>query len=173
MSDKLYKIAVIPGDGIGPEVMKSALDVLKCLNLPFEFEEFEVGEKQYLKVGTSIQDEDLRRLRAMDAVLFGAIETPSQPYPDYKSAILGLRRGLSLHANIRPIINRDKGIDIYIFRENTEGLYAQREKFDEAKQEATAEKVVTRVATEKIVRSAIDFFKNNGRRKKRGGNEEE
>ncbi|MBU0577019.1 isocitrate/isopropylmalate dehydrogenase family protein [Patescibacteria group bacterium] len=162
---KRYKIAVIPGDGVGPEVMNTLLEILQVLNLPLDFEEFVIGEKQYLKSGTSLRDEDFEELKKCDAILFGALSTPSKDYPNYKSAILGLRKGLDLHANIRPIINKKKNIDIYVFRENTEDLYSQKEFFRKPGEEAVAEKIITKQATEKIVDSAIDFFRKNKRKK--------
>lgn len=165
MEKNNFKIAVIPGDGIGPEVMDTMIEILRAFNLPFKYEEFEAGKKKFLETGASISDGDLEKLKKFDAILLGAIGTPSEKYSNYKSAVLRIRKGLNLYANIRPIINKQKGVNIYIFRENTEDLYCQEESFIEHQKKAVAKKIITRAATEAIVKCAIAFFLKNKRSK--------
>jgi len=121
MSSKgAWKVAVVPGDGIGPEVLRSALAVLDAAGAKFEQVLVEIGFGRWKRLGLAMADEDLETIKQCDCVLLGAITTP--PDPDYRSILLRLRKELDLYANIRPF--RSKAIDLIIVRENTEGLYS-------------------------------------------------
>ena len=98
-----FRILVLPGDGIGREVIPAALEVLRATGLPFEFVLGEAGWECFQQHGTSLPDETLAAARAADAVLFGAVSSPSHPVAGYRSPIVGLRRALDLYANIRPV----------------------------------------------------------------------
>ena len=98
-----FRILVVPGDGIGREVIPAALEVLRATGLPFEFVPAEAGWECFQQHGTSLPDETLSAARAADAVLFGAVSSPSHPVEGYRSPIVGLRRALDLYANIRPV----------------------------------------------------------------------
>jgi methanogen homoisocitrate dehydrogenase len=150
-------VAVIPGDGIGPEVVESALAVLDAAGAKFERVFFEVGFNRWKRTGQALGEDDLNRIKECDCVLFGAITTP--PDPSYRSVLLRLRRELDLYANIRPFTSRD--LDFIIVRENTEGLYSG---FEEAgEEEARTLRVITRRGSKRIAEKACDLVA--GRRK--------
>lgn len=145
------KVAVVPGDGIGPEVMKSALAVLDAAGAEFECVPVEVGFGRWKRTGEALSDEDLQTIRECDCVLFGAITTP--PDPNYRSVLLRLRKELDLYANIRPF--RSAALDFIIVRENTEGLYSGLEEVGE--DEARTVRVITRRGSERIAQKACDL----------------
>jgi 3-isopropylmalate dehydrogenase len=134
------KIAILPGDGIGTEIMAEALKVLACLDLKFELEEAKVGGAAYEAHGHPLPDSTLNLAKAADAVLFGAVgdwkydklDRPLRP----EQAILGLRKNLELFANFRPAICYEElthastlkpeivaGLDLLIIRELTGDIY--------------------------------------------------
>ena len=134
------KIAILPGDGIGTEIMAEALKVLACLDLKFDLEEAKVGGAAYEAHGHPLPDSTLNLAKAADAVLFGAVgdwkydklDRPLRP----EQAILGLRKNLELFANFRPAICYEElthastlkpeivaGLDILIIRELTGDIY--------------------------------------------------
>ena len=138
------KIVVIPGDGIGGEITDSAVAVLKKVsekyNLNLEFETHPAGGTAYDLCGTPLPDETLNAAKAADAVLFGAVGGPKwdsvDPALRPEKAVLGLRKGLGLYANLRPVKVADalveysplkedivKGTDILIVRELIGGIY--------------------------------------------------
>src|SRR5215207_284025 len=98
-----FRILVLPGDGIGREVVPAALEMLRATGLPFEFALGEAGWECFQQHGTSLPDATLAAARAADTVLFGAVSSPSHPVEGYRSPIVGLRRALDLYANIRPV----------------------------------------------------------------------
>ena len=154
-----YKIAVIPGPGIGGEVVPEAVRLLESTDLTFDFRYFEVGYEVFQKTGTPVPDDVLAGIRKTQACLFGATTTPVG-VPGYKSAIITLRRALGLYANVRPakslpIQKSMKDVDLVIVRENTEGLYSGME--FELADSAYSIRVITRKATERIARFAFDL----------------
>jgi isopropylmalate/isohomocitrate dehydrogenase-like protein len=154
-----YKIAVIPGPGIGGEVVPEAVRLLESTDLTFDFRYFEVGYEVFKKTGTPVPDDVLAGIKETQACLFGATATPVG-VPGYKSAIITLRRALGLYANIRPakslpIQKSVKNVDLVIVRENTEGLYSGME--FELADSAYSIRVITRKATERIARFAFDL----------------
>ena len=151
------KIAVIPGDGIGPEVVESALEVLQAAGARFEPVQLEIGLGRWKKTGLAMSDEDMETIKECDCILFGAITTPSDP--NYRSVLLRIRRELDLYANIRPFHSRD--LDFIIVRENTEGLYSGLEELGQ--DESRTIRVVTRQGSERIAEKACDLAA--GRRK--------
>jgi methanogen homoisocitrate dehydrogenase len=144
-------VAVVPGDGIGPEVVESALAVLEAAGAEFERVFFEVGLNRWKRTGQALGEDDLERIKECDCVLFGAITTP--PDPNYKSVLLRIRKELDLYANIRPFTSRD--MDFIIVRENTEGLYSGIEESDE--EVARTVRVITRHGSERIAEKACDL----------------
>ena len=161
----MNKITIIPGDGIGREVMEAAEYILDNIDLEFKFSYGEAGYECYQKNGTTLPEETLKNAKKSDAVLFGAItSTPGQPSP-----IINLRKELNTYANLRPIKSY-KGvdslyddIDILIVRENTEGLYSQIEYEQDNK--TIAERIITRKASEKISKTAFEQCKELGKNK--------
>src|SRR6266436_7172502 len=134
------RIAVIPGDGIGTEVTREAVKVLKTATSgrgsPLEFTEFDWGAERYLRDGTTLPAEAVAMLRReYDAILFGAVGDPRVPSNKHAADILlGLRAKLDLYVNLRPVELFDKvltplrdrdtrDVNFVVVRENTEGLY--------------------------------------------------
>jgi isopropylmalate/isohomocitrate dehydrogenase-like protein len=157
--DMKYKIAVIPGPGIGGEVIPETVRLLESMDLTFDFSYMEVGYEVFQKTGTPVPDDVLARIRKTQACLFGATATPVG-VPGYRSAIITLRRALGLFANVRPAKSYPnqkgmKDVDLVIVRENTEGLYSGME--FELPDSAYSIRVITRRATERIARFAFDL----------------
>ena len=161
----MFEIAVIPGDGIGPEVMEVTLEILDNLDVEFNYTEAQAGNKCFKKTGTTIPNDTIETARQADATLFGAVTT----VPGQKSAIITLRKALDLYANIRPVKSYPgvkslyNDLDIVILRENTEGLYSGIE--EETESGATALRIITGKASLRICKFAFDYAKINGRRK--------
>jgi isocitrate/isopropylmalate dehydrogenase len=124
MARSVSKVAVIPGDGIGAEVVPAALRILDRLGLDLEWDIFDWGAERWLADGVGIPDGGLDLLaREYRAILFGALGDPRIPDMAHGRAILlGLRRGLDLYVNYRPVVLPGTTVDLY--RENTQGLYA-------------------------------------------------
>jgi len=145
----MTRIAIVEGDGIGHEVIPVAQNVLELLHPEYEYFPVDVGYHRWEQTGCPCADHDIAELKTADAILFGAITTP--PMKDYQSVVLRIRKALDLYANLRPV--KGDGFDLMIVRENTEGLYSGIEEITADR--ATTLRVVTRVGTERIVRSAI------------------
>jgi 3-isopropylmalate dehydrogenase len=179
------KIAIIPGDGIGAEVIDQAVRVLDAAEREFGFSlektHFDWGAERYLRDGTTLPDDAVAMFeREYDAILLGAVGDPR--VPDNKHAadiLLGLRFKLDLYVNLRPVKLLDdrltplKGrgrsdVDFVVFRENTEGLYTfmggifKKGTPDEV---AIQEEVNTRKGVERIVEAAFAYAERTGRRK--------
>lgn len=149
------RICIIPGDGIGPEVLASAARALRALAPDAELVEAEAGWGAFERHGEALPADTLAAARAADAILFGAVASPSHAVPGYSSPIVRLRRELELYANLRP--TRGAGVDLVIVRENTEGLYAGRERLEDGGETAVAERVITRRASSRIARAACEL----------------
>lgn len=150
----MSRIILIPGDGIGAEVVPAAHQVLAALNLPLEFEYAEAGFGTFEQTGNALPESTLRLCENSDAILFGATQSPMTKVEGYQSPILSLRRHFDLYANLRPARLND--IDMLIVRENTEGLYSRRERVEDNGQTAITERVITVKASERIVRLACE-----------------
>lgn len=165
MSASRFTILVIPGDGIGREVIPAAVAVLRATGLPLRFVEADAGWECFQRRGEALPPETLDAARTADAVLFGAVASPSHPVAGYRSPIVRLRRELDLYANIRPVFDdpphtgdpRARRVDLVVVRENTEGLYAGRERVEDGGATAIAERVITRRASERIARVAFEL----------------
>ncbi len=152
-------ICLIPGDGVGQEVIPAAAEALEALKLDLNFVEAEAGFACFERHGDALPEATLDLARRADAVLFGATSSPSTIVPGYRSPILALRREFDLFANLRPVFSLPgefsrPGIDLLIVRENTEGLYSGRERREG--DTAIAERVITRTGSERIVRTACE-----------------
>jgi homoisocitrate dehydrogenase len=152
-------ICLIPGDGIGNEVIPAAVQALQALHLDLNFVEAKAGFDCFRECGEALPAETLDTVRQSDAVLFGATSSPSGGTRGYRSPILALRQELNLYANLRPCRSlpgdfSEPGVDMLIVRENTEGLYSGRERREG--DTAIAERVVTRAASERIMRVACE-----------------
>ncbi len=155
-----YRIALIPGDGIGRDVVPAARDVLTALQLPIDFIELDAGWATFERTENALPDATLAALRECDGAIFGAVSSPSRRVDGYSSPIIGMRRALDLYANLRPIVSTPvassrPNIDMLIVRENTEGLYVKQERMIDA-DTAIADRVITRRASTRIARMAFD-----------------
>jgi len=140
MADRSYKIAVLPGDGTGPEVVHEGLKALEAAaaktGFRYDLEHYDLGGDRYLKTGDILPDSILEELRGFDAIFLGAIGHPDvAPGILEKGLLLRLRFELDQYINLRPVKLypnvdcplKDKGpedIDFVVVRENTEGLYS-------------------------------------------------
>jgi homoisocitrate dehydrogenase len=158
---KPYHIALLPGDGIGPEVVAQAEFLLRALPLDLEFSSGAIGFGAYQAHGNPLPEETLDLVRSADATLFGAVTTPPN-LAGYSSPILRLRQTLDLFANIRPCRSfphpsSRPNIDLVIVRENTEDLYSGRERLEDGGNTAISERVITRRASQRILRHAFEL----------------
>jgi homoisocitrate dehydrogenase len=164
-----HRICLLPGDGIGPEVIAQAEKVLRALPVDAEFTRGEIGFGTYQKYGSPLPDETLEKVRCADATLFGAVTTPPN-IAGYFSPIIRLRRTFELYANVRPCRSFEHpssrpGIDLLIVRENTEGLYSGIERVEEDGCRAVSERIITRKASQRVIRKAFAFARERGSRK--------
>jgi homoisocitrate dehydrogenase len=155
----LTKICLINGDGVGREVIPAAAEVLAALGLGLEFVEAHAGFEHFTHSGDAIPDTTLAEVAACGVALFGATSSPSTKVDGYRSPILALRQAFDLYANLRPVQSLPgsfsrPNLDLLIVRENTEGLYAGRERLDG--DTAIAERVITRRGSTRIVRMAFE-----------------
>lgn len=159
-----YQIAVVPGDGIGREVMKATIDVLDSLDIDFEYVYGEAGDECLEKNGTALPGETLDIIRNADACLFGAAgETAAD-------VIVKIRQEMKMFANLRPVKayphtnSLSDDIDFMIVRENTEGMYiADEEKYTE--EGAIARRIITREAERRIIDYAFKYAVENNKGK--------
>lgn len=157
-------VLVIPGDGIGPEVILPSVETIRAITGELDFEFVEAGKKAFEKNGEAISEEVMEKARKADAVFFGA--TTSVRDAKYKSPILELRYGLDLYANVRPVkslMQGAKNIDMVIIRENTEGLYSGVEEQD--LDGVTTFRRVTSKGCSRIVKFAFAWCKQHSRKK--------
>ncbi len=200
-----YKIAVLPGDGVGIEVVEAALIILKKLSVDAEYVHGNIGWKFWCWEGNALPDRTIKLLKETDVCLFGAIT--SKPKEDaakelapslqgkglsYFSPIVRLRQEFDLYTNLRPCkaypgnpLNYRDNIDLVIFRENTEGMYAGVEFFPlpqnvkdalmthpkmkpfkdvPLNEIALSTRIMTRKGCERIVKAAFDYARKNKRR---------
>lgn len=173
---KTYRIAIVPGDGIGPEVMKEGVKVLKAVSeregYKVELTYYDIGGERYLRTGETLPDSVLEEFRKMDAIYLGAVG-----HPDVKPGILEpgillkIRFALDQYINLRPVKlypgvltplkdKKPEDIDFVIFRENTEGAYVGAGGFfkkgtpDEI---AIQEAIHTRKGAERCIRFAFEY----------------
>jgi 3-isopropylmalate dehydrogenase len=175
------RIAVVPGDGIGKEVIPEALQVLQATGAPLEFTTFDWGADRYLSDGTTIPADGFQILEHdFDAVFVGSLGDPRVPSNIHaKEILLGMRFKMDLYANVRPVKLLDESlcplknvkaedIDFVVIRENTEGVYMDMGgsfKKDTPDEVATQEDINTRKGVERVIRFAFDYARQHGRKK--------
>ncbi|OFL59221.1 3-isopropylmalate dehydrogenase [Corynebacterium sp. HMSC065D07] len=171
------KLAVIGGDGIGPEVTAEALKVLRAVRQDVEVTDYDLGARRYLRNGELLTDADLASLREHDAILLGAIGAPGEVPPGVleRGLLLKMRFALDHHVNLRPSklyptstspLANPGDIDFVVVREGTEGLYCGNGgTLREGTEHEVASEVSqnTRFGVERVVRDA--FQRAMGRRK--------
>lgn len=163
-------IAIAKGDGIGPEIMQACLKILSAAGCALNFREIEVGEKVYLKgFATGIEPKSWDILNETKAFLKAPITTPQGG--GFRSLNVTIRTALGLYANVRPCVSyapfidtKHPAMDVVIVRENEEDLYTgieYRQSFDSYH----AIKIITRKASERIIRYAFEYARGNNRKK--------
>ncbi len=164
------KITIIKGDGIGPEIMDATLRVLEHLNLDFDYEYKAAGLAALDEFGELLPQDTLDAIAANKICLKGPLTTPVGK--GFSSINVALRRYFKLFANVRPVVtfegtkSRYEDIDILTIRENTEGAYlSEGQTINEDRTVAESKIVVTREASENIVRYAFEIAKKAGRNK--------
>ncbi|HET9602443.1 MAG TPA: 3-isopropylmalate dehydrogenase [Acidimicrobiales bacterium] len=166
-----HRIAVIGGDGIGPEVTAEALKVVAAAGATLDTTEFDLGGARYLRDGTILPDDALAELRGYDAILMGAVGTPEVP-PGVieRGLLLKMRFELDLYVNQRPFQGtapgQDRPHDFVVIRENTEGPYVGEGgllRRGTAHEVATQGSVNTRLGVERCVRYAFDLARTRPR----------
>ena len=162
-----YQIAVVPGDGIGKEVMEAAMHVLDALDIDFDYVYGQAGDECLEKTGSALPDETLEIIRNSDACLFGAAGESAA------DVIVKIRQEMRMFANLRPVKaypntnSLSDDIDFMIVRENTEGLYiANEESYTD--DGAVAKRIITREAEERIIDYAFKYAKDNNKSKVTG-----
>ncbi|HOA35378.1 MAG TPA: isocitrate/isopropylmalate dehydrogenase family protein [Bacillota bacterium] len=164
----MYKVTLIRGDGIGPEIVAAALEVVEATGVKIAWEETLAGEEAVEKFGTPLPEEAVASLRKNKVGLKGPLTT--QVGSGYRSLNVAMRQKLDLYANLRlaksyPRVNSPyEDIDLVVVRENTEGLYSGVEHMV-GLDAAESIKIVTRRASERIVRFAFEYTRRNSRRK--------
>ena len=177
-----YKLAVIAGDGIGPEVVAEGLKVLDVVSakygLTFEKKEFELGAKYWHKTGETLPDAVLEELKTFDVILLGAVGDPSVPSGVLeRGLLLKLRFALDHYINLRPAklysgttgpLRTDKPIDFVVVREGTEGPYVGAGGVlaeGTSAEIATEESLNTRRGAERVIRDAFARAQKRSRKK--------
>ena len=181
-ANNAFHVAVLAGDGIGPEVMAPALEILRKVEaksgLNFRFTDAPAGAVNYKETGKSMPDSTVRLCEEADAILLGACGLPSVRYPDNTEIMpqVELRFHFDLYAGVRParlipgvpspIVGADqRGIDMVVIRESTEGLFASMGKGVVTHEDARETLVITRKTSERLFEFS---FKLAERRRKRG-----
>ncbi len=163
-----YRITLIPGDGIGPEVTRAAVRILEATGLDFEWETYQAGAEAYDKYGEYIPKELIQSIERTHVALKGPVTTPIGG--GFASINVELRKRFELYANFRPIRNlphiptRYPDVDLIIIRENTEGLYSGIE-HEVVPGVVESLKIITAKASTRIARFAFEYARTNKRKR--------
>lgn len=163
-----YIITLIPGDGVGPQIVEAARRVIDAAGVPINWEVVEAGEAMIEKCGTPLPQYVLDSIKKNKIALKGPLTTPVGK--GFRSVNVTLRQELNLFANVRPARNlpgvetRFSGVDLIIVRENTEDLYGGIE-HRVGRDAAESIKIITREASMRIARFAFELARREGRRK--------
>jgi isocitrate dehydrogenase (NAD+) len=163
-----YRVTLIPGDGIGPEVTRAAVRILEATGLKFEWETFQAGAEAYEKYHEYIPKELIQSIERTRVALKGPVTTPIGG--GFASINVELRKRFELYANFRPIRNlphiptRYPDVDLIIIRENTEGLYSGIE-HEVVPGVVESLKIITAKASTRIARFAFEYARKNKRKK--------
>jgi 3-isopropylmalate dehydrogenase len=163
-----YKIGVIGGDGIGPEVIDEALKVVGATGVELDTVAYDLGGHRYLRDGTVLPDSVVDEWRGLDALLLGAVGTPDVP-PGIieRGLLLKMRFDLDLYINQRPFLSPEAGVDMVVIRENTEGPYVGEGgvlRKGTPNEVATQGSVNTRMGVERCVRYAFGLAESRSRK---------
>lgn len=163
-----HRITLIPGDGIGPEIVAATVRIIEAAGVDIEWENQILGVQAQEKYGTTLPDETIESIKRNKVALKGPQMTPVGK--GFMSVNVGLRRALDLYANVRPVKAlpnvecRYPNLDLVIVRENTEGLYSGLEHVV-VPGVVESLKVITEKASTRIARYALEFARDNGRKK--------
>jgi 3-isopropylmalate dehydrogenase len=177
-----YRVGVIRGDGTGPEVVGEGLKVLDAVrgDAAFDLVEFDLGADRYLRTGETLPDDELERLRSLDAIFLGAVGDPRvKPGVLERDLLLRARFGLDQYVNLRPVVrypgvetlvpsHAESDVNMVVVRENSEGLYAGAGGFQRKGtpyEVAVQESINTRHGVERIVRYAFALAMQPHRRR--------
>ena len=165
MPTKVHKIAILPGDGIGPEISEATIMVLDAVQktglAQLEYLKGDAGFDAIKKYGTNLPNKTIEMMRRTSACLKGPMTTPEEPGTP-RSAAVTMRALFNLYANVRPsrtlpnVTALKPGIDMIVVRENTEGLYSGKE-FEVTPDAGVAMRIITRAASERIAKFALDL----------------
>lgn len=165
----MHDIVLIPGDGIGPEITKSVTTILDEAGADINWIRCTAGLTAQEEIGNPLPDETLDAIDKYRIALKGPLTTPVGA--GFRSVNVAMRKKFQLYSNIRPaktlphIESRFDNVDLVMFRENTEGLYIGKEQWVKEDSHAESIAVVTRDASEKVIRSAFEYAKKKGRKK--------
>lgn len=166
----MHNVVLIPGDGIGKEITESVTRIVDTAGAEINWIECKAGDGANEELGTPLPDETVAAIKEHRIVLKGPLTTPVGA--GFRSINVALRQKFNLYSNIRParsLPNIDspfRGVDLVMFRENTQGLYIGKEHWvDKEEKHAESIAVVTREASEKIITAAFEFAKKYGRKK--------
>ena len=163
-----HTVTLIPGDGIGPEIVEAAKRVVDSAGADMEWIVVDAGQEIMAEYGTPLPDNVLESIRETGVALKGPVTTPVGS--GFRSVNVSLRQALDLYVNLRPALSipgvksRYEGIDLVICRENTEDLYAGIEHMV-GPDAAESIKIITRRASERVTRFAFEYARREGRRK--------
>src|SRR3954449_3422277 len=162
-------VTLIPGDGIGPEVVSAAVEVIEAAGVKLEWHRAAAGAGAVPTHGTPIPAATLESVRRNKLALKGPLATPVGE--GYRSVNVALRKEFDLYANVRParsfagVETRYTGVDLIVIRENTQGMYSGVEHYvDEERSAAESISIITRKGSERIVEYAFQYAKSRGRR---------
>lgn len=164
----MEKITVFKGDGIGPEITDAVLEILDVAGAGLDYEVYRVGNQEYLEHGALIPDAAFASFEKTKVLLKSPITTPIGK--GFRSLNVTMREKYDLYANIRPAKSNPAvetpfaGTDIVTFRENTEDLYVGVEEWVDG-DTVVAKKIITRQASERIIRDAFEYARDHGRKK--------
>ena len=162
-----YIVTLFEGDGIGPEITAQLKEVFGALGLDIEYDEFLIGQRAYEKYGVLIPEEAIESIKKNKIAIKAPVTTPIGT--GFKSVNVQLRLLFDLYVNLRPaksidgIASKHGNVDIITFRENTEDLYVGDEY--EVEDGFVAKKIITKHASERIVRYAFEYARTHGRKK--------
>jgi len=162
-----YTITLIPGDGTGPEVTEAMCRVVEATGVSVQWDVQQAGERAMAEFGTPLPDQVLESVRRNRVGIKGPITTPVGS--GFRSVNVAIRKALDLYANLRPVQSFPgvrsafEDVDLVIVRENTEGLYTGIEHEVIAGEAAEAIRIITRRGSERVVRYAFEYARQNGR----------
>ena len=163
-----HTVTLIPGDGIGPEIVAATVRIIEATGIEFEWETHIMGSQALEKYGTTLPEDTIESIRRNKVALKGPQMTPVGK--GFTSVNVGLRKALDLYANVRPVKNlpnvpsRYTDVDLVIVRENTEGLYSGLE-HTVIPGVVESLKIVTEKASMRISKYAFEYARLNGRKK--------